>query len=220
MIVRRHVVDEAVHPVSQGVVGDIRENENILAAAGFVNHALALARAETDALRLHPVIIADISLKSGIALRDVIVMPPEGYQIIIDFISQRLGGGKDNKLKRGDRDAAFQLLVQLQIRHGHTPCFYLCDASNHCRHPEFTLEIRMRPSCLQVLTGCEIRSPAVSSAGSLLPMAPCGTRKEMHARRLIHCTFYTGNPQAVNFRDGTISSLRESLPIPGKLSIF
>ena len=120
------MVDEAVHLIGQRVIGNIGENENILAAAGIHNHALAFAGAEANAFRVHPVIVADIALKGGIRLRNIVIMLPEGYQIIIDFFSQSLGRGKNDKLKRSHRNAALQLLVQLKIRHEHTPCIHQC----------------------------------------------------------------------------------------------
>ncbi len=117
VIIRRHMVDKAVHLIGQRIVGHIGQDEDVLAAAGVLDHALSLTGAEAHAFGLHAVIIAHISCKGRIVLHDAVVILPEISQMLVHGFPQLFCGRQDQELQRRGREFAFQLLMQLQFGH-------------------------------------------------------------------------------------------------------
>ena len=64
------MIQETVHLVGDVMVGYIGDDEDVLAAAGIQNNALAFTVAEADSLHSHAVVVLHIILESGIVLSD------------------------------------------------------------------------------------------------------------------------------------------------------
>ena len=111
MIIRGHMIQESVHPVGQGMIGDICENHDIIATHGFRQYGLSLSGAEAGNLNRDLVAFLDIVAECRIFLGNIMVFLAKGNQPAINGCSEFLCGRHDDESERGYRNFAFQLFV-------------------------------------------------------------------------------------------------------------
>ena len=91
MIVRAHGILHAEVVIGHAVVAHVGDDEQILAADGLLDHALAVTGGETRALTLY---------EEGIGLETALVCP--FHEIIIDLVSKLGGTVHSNQAQRCD----------------------------------------------------------------------------------------------------------------------
>ena len=91
MVIRRHMIDETVHPVSHSPVHHINEDEYIFATGRFPEHCPALSAGETLKVNIHKVIILNVMV--SVAQRRILfkgLFSERGY-VLIDLFPHRGG---------------------------------------------------------------------------------------------------------------------------------
>ena len=106
------MVGETVHLISDGVVGDIYKNKDILASCGSFKNGLAFSGGMAGKGQRESVIGLVVSLISGIISVLVVVTHTEVVDPIIDFLPKLFGRGKYDQSQRRNRIAGlFKLVV-------------------------------------------------------------------------------------------------------------
>ena len=116
------MVREAVHTVSDAVVADISQQEDILASDGIVQNGFALSCAETWALHLHQIVFFHIAVEGRIVFHVVLQIAGLFHKMAVYLFCQgkrRLWG---EKLHGSYRHRMFKLFC---IRHLYSN-FCLC----------------------------------------------------------------------------------------------
>jgi hypothetical protein len=94
------MVGETVHFISDGVVGNVHKDIDILASCGDIEDSRALARRVPGYRDGKPVILLVIALVSGVVSVLVVVSQTEITDPFVDFFPERLCGRKYDQGKR------------------------------------------------------------------------------------------------------------------------
>ena len=100
VIIRRHVVRESVHLIGYGIIGNIHENEDVLASGGILKHSLSFAGRESGKYERKPVIFLIVSLVSGIISVRIMVAYTEVVDPSVYFLTELFRGRKNDQGKR------------------------------------------------------------------------------------------------------------------------
>jgi hypothetical protein len=100
MIIRRHVVREAVHLIGNGIIGNIHENEDVLASGGILKHSLSFAGRKSGEYERKSVILLIVSLVSGVTPISIVVAYTEVVDPFVYFLTELFRGRKNDQGKR------------------------------------------------------------------------------------------------------------------------
>ena len=123
MIIRRHVVGEAVHLIGYGVISDIHENEDILASCGILQHSFSFSGREAGKNEGKPVIFLIVSLIGRVIPVFIVVAYTEIVDPLVYFLTEFLRGRKNDQGKRGNGVARLLKFVMYYVFCGHEISF-------------------------------------------------------------------------------------------------
>ena len=113
VVVGRHVIDEAVHIICDGVVGDVHEYVDVLSSGGIYEYGVTLSRSEARNRDGESVILFIIPLIGGIIPVLIVVAQAKITDPFVDLFPEGLSGGENDQRKRSYRIAGlFELIMQ------------------------------------------------------------------------------------------------------------
>ena len=127
MIVRRHVIFEPVHLVSEAVVGDIGDDKQVRSSNGFIDNAFGLSGAKARATGTDQISVTIIPVKfkaDFLPLDQLLrIIAAELNDVLIDFLADLLTTVHCQDLKWRDRQCIFKGkgIARLSVVHGMPP---------------------------------------------------------------------------------------------------
>ena len=100
MIIRGHVVCEAVHLIGNGIIGDVYDNKDVLASGGILEHRLPFAGREAGKGERKSVIFLIVSLISRVIPVRIVVAETEVVDPTVYFLTELFRGRKNDQGKR------------------------------------------------------------------------------------------------------------------------